>query len=204
MAAAALARAIGVPAPAVAVGLATHRVGPHRAAFVRELGGVEFVDDSKATNPHAARSSLLSHRRVIWLAGGLLKGAAVDELVVEVADRLVAVILLGADAQRIADAVTRHAPDVPVVVLRAGDDTSVTAVSGEIGGTGDSAGGVESADAVMGRAVRTAAAFARPGDVVLLAPAAASLDMFVSYGHRGDSFAAAARRLTPADVGSGR
>ncbi len=178
LAAAALARSVGVAPEAVAAGLRAHRVGPHRATRVRELNGVTFVDDSKATNPHAARSSLLAHPRVVWIAGGQLKGAAVDELVAEVAPRLVGAVLIGQDAAQIAAAMSRHAPEVPVVSLPPGDDAEVT----------------------MGNAVTAAATFARPGDAVLLAPAAASLDMFRSYGHRGDAFAAAANSLTEDDL----
>lgn len=199
LAAAALARAIGVSADAVAAGLRAHRVGPHRAEVVRTLAQVTFVDDSKATNPHAARSSIVAHDSVVWIAGGLLKGARVDDLVAEVADRLAGAVLIGRDADLVADALGRHAPEVPVVRVRAGDD----------GGVGDDSGTRvlhldlpdSDADTVMAEAVRAAAAMAAPGDVVLLAPAAASLDMFDSYGHRGRSFAAAAAALTAADIG---
>lgn len=187
LAAAAVTRAIGVAPADVGAGLRSHTVGRHRAELVRELDGVTFIDDSKATNPHAARSSILAHPRVVWLAGGLLKGASVDELVAEVADRLVAAVLIGQDATQIAEALARHAPDVPVVSVPAGDDAGVTEVN--------------SSDSIMRVAVRTAARAAAPGDTVLLAPAAASLDMFTSYGHRGDSFAAAAAELTPNDLG---
>lgn len=188
LAAAALARSIGVPAKAVADGLRTYQVGPHRAAVVRVVDGVTFVDDSKATNPHAARSSLLAYERVVWIAGGLLKGASVDELVAEIAPRLVAAVVIGRDGTQIAQALARHAPDVPVVAYVPGDDTGVTHVA-------------EDAEVVMRAAVRDAARHAEPGDAVLLAPAAASLDMFVDYGHRGRSFAAAVQSLTDAEIG---
>ncbi|PTR32200.1 UDP-N-acetylmuramoylalanine--D-glutamate ligase [Rhodococcus sp. OK519] len=201
LAAAALARAIGVSADAVGAGLRAHRVGPHRAERVRTLAEVTFVDDSKATNPHAARSSIVAHDSVVWIAGGLLKGARVDDLVAEVGPRLAGAVLIGRDAGLIADALARHAPDVPVVRIRSGDD----------GGVGEDAVAdtlhldlpAADADTVMAEAVRAAAAMAAPGDVVLLAPAAASLDMFDSYGHRGRSFAAAAAALTDADTGRG-
>ncbi|WP_019928281.1 UDP-N-acetylmuramoyl-L-alanine--D-glutamate ligase [Nocardia sp. BMG111209] len=184
LAAAALTRSIDVAPQFVKEGLQEHKVGPHRAAFVREVGGVEFVDDSKATNPHAARSSILAHPQVVWLAGGQLKGAHVEDLVEEVADRLVAAVLFGLDAHTIAEAMTRHAPDVPVVVLDPDDDAGM---------------GV---DAVMARAVRIAARYAGRGDTVLLAPAAASLDMFADYTHRGRSFVAAVQALDEGDIGS--
>ncbi len=191
LAAAALARSIGVQAGAVRAGLQSYRVGPHRAAVVRELGGVTFIDDSKATNPHAARSSILAHERVVWIAGGLLKGAVIDDLVVEIADRLIAAVLLGRDGMQIAEALARHAPDVPVVRLPSGDDAGVTH-------------GAEDADAVMRAVVAHAAGRAAPGDTVLLAPAAASLDMFSDYGHRGRSFAESVQQLGVADIGSPR
>ncbi len=171
LAAAALARAYGVAPAAVRVGLRAFTPGAHRGAVVAEVGAVRFVDDSKATNPHAATASLAAHRRVVWVAGGLLKGAAVDTLVAEHAQRLAGAVLLGADRAELAAALARHAPKVPVVEVAAGDDGAMT------------------------EAVRTAAAMARAGDVVLLAPAAASTDMFSDYAHRGRAFADAARAL---------
>ncbi|MDH6279661.1 UDP-N-acetylmuramoyl-L-alanine--D-glutamate ligase [Prescottella agglutinans] len=198
LAAAALARAIGVSPAAVEAGLQAHRVGPHRAQLVRTVGDVAFVDDSKATNPHAARSSIIAHESVVWIAGGLLKGARIDDLVEEVAGRLAGAVLIGRDADQIADALARHAPDVPVVHVRSGDDASMgagnpDAVALDLPGA--------DADTVMAEAVRAAAALAVPGDVVLLAPAAASLDMFDSYGHRGRSFASAATGLSDQQIG---
>ncbi|MGW0175797.1 UDP-N-acetylmuramoyl-L-alanine--D-glutamate ligase [Rhodococcus sp. NPDC003322] len=181
LAAAALARAVDVPATAVRDGLRNYQVGPHRAAPVAEVAGVTYIDDSKATNPHAARTSLLAHQRVVWIAGGLLKGAHVDDLVAEVADRLVAAVLFGRDAGEIADALARHAPQVPVRRIEEGHDELVTST--------------DAPEAVMARAVQVAAEVAAPGDAVLLAPAAASLDMFTDYGHRGRSFADAVRAL---------
>jgi UDP-N-acetylmuramoylalanine--D-glutamate ligase len=176
LAAAALARSHGVPAAAVAAGLAAFQPGEHRAAAVAEIDGVRYVDDSKATNPHAAAASLRAHERVVWIAGGLLKGAHVDDLVTEAASRLAGVVLIGADRDVIAVALARHAPDVPVHVVSGGDDDPMS---------------------VMSAAVQTARAMARPGDVVLLAPAAASMDMFTDYRERGRAFAEAVARLTP-------
>lgn len=197
LAAAALARAVGVEPEAVARGLADHVVGPHRGATVGVFEGVTYVDDSKATNPHAAKPSVLAHDRVVWVAGGLLKGASVDELVREVENRLVGVVLLGRDATQIADALARHAPDVPVVHVDSGDDAGVIG-NGEAGQSGVRRVRLPAdttSDSVMSVVVREAATMASAGDAVVLAPAAASLDMFTSYGHRGDSFAAAAAAL---------
>lgn len=171
LAAAALARAYGVDTASVAKGLREFKPGAHRAVEVAEINGVRYINDSKATNPHAAAGSLRSHTDVVWIAGGQLKGASVDELVASIAGRLRGVVLLGVDSPVIAAAVARHAPDVPVQRLLPGDDEVMTA------------------------AVSAAGAMARPGDVVLLAPAAASLDMFRDYAQRGDAFAEAVRAL---------
>jgi UDP-N-acetylmuramoylalanine--D-glutamate ligase len=175
LAAAALARAHGVPAEAVAAGLRAYAPGAHRGTVVAEANGVRWLDDSKATNPHAAAASLAAHDRVVWLAGGLLKGAEVDDLVLAHHGRLAGVVVFGVDRGAILDALVRHAPEVPVVDVGAGDDGPM--------------------DDPMARAARAAASLARPGDVVLLAPAAASMDMFRDYAARGDAFAAAAQRV---------
>jgi UDP-N-acetylmuramoylalanine--D-glutamate ligase len=182
LAAAALARAIGIPADAVGRGLAGVRGGAHRNVLVGTVGGVDYVDDSKATNPHAAGASLAAYPRVVWIAGGLLKGADVDPLVAAVAGRLGGVVLLGRDRERIASSLARHAPMVPVVTVASGDDDGMdgTGVTGEV---------------TMTRVVAAAAELARPGDTVLLAPAAASMDVFRDYGHRGQAFADAVRAL---------
>ncbi|MDP0399478.1 UDP-N-acetylmuramoyl-L-alanine--D-glutamate ligase [Tsukamurella strandjordii] len=206
LAATALAQAVGVTAEQAGEALAAFRVGAHRAEPVATVRGVTYIDDSKATNPHAAQNSIEAHERVVWVAGGQLKGADIDPLVARVAPRLVGAVLLGLDAGLIAAAMARHAPDVPVVRVTSGDDSPVspvtndanrsvgTFVAGDVRVSGD-------ADAVMSAAVDAAARLADvagqtgPAPVVLLAPAAASLDMFTSYGHRGDAFAASARAL---------
>jgi UDP-N-acetylmuramoylalanine--D-glutamate ligase len=172
LAAAALARAYGVPASAVREGLTSYTPEPHRNAYVTTVAGVAYVDDSKATNPHAALASLTAYPRVVWVAGGQLKGVDVDDLVKAVVDRLAGAVLLGVDRAEVAHALARHAPHVPVVDVASTDDGA------------------------MGEVVRAAAALAAPGDTVLLAPAAASKDMFLSFERRGDAFAAAARELS--------
>jgi UDP-N-acetylmuramoylalanine--D-glutamate ligase len=176
LAAAALARAHGVPQAAVRDGLRAFRFDGHRIALVATLDAVAYVDDSKATNPHAARSSLLGYDPVVWIAGGLAKGAHFDDLVAATRDRLRAAVLIGRDRDVIAQALTRHAPDVPVIVVDA-DET-------------------DTGHAAMERAVVAARELAKPGDTVLLAPGCASMDMFASYADRGDAFASAVRRLT--------
>ncbi len=170
-AAAALGRAAGVRPESVAAGLRATAPGAHRSTLVRTLHGVSYVDDSKATNPHAALASISAHRRVVWVAGGLLKGASVQQLVAAAGPRLVGVVLLGRDRAELAAALVRHAPQVPVVAVAAGDDAAMIEV------------------------VHAAHTMANPGDTVLLAPAAASMDMFTDYAHRGRAFAAAVRAL---------
>lgn len=171
LAAAALARAYGVPADAVRRGLADFVPDPHRIEHVATVAEVDYVDDSKATNPHAAAASLAAYPAVVWIAGGQLKGADVDDLVRRAASRLRGAVLLGVDRDRIRRALARHAANVPVVDVP-GQDTGV-----------------------MDRVVTEAARLASPGDTVLLAPAGASLDMFTGYGHRGEAFARAVQRL---------
>ena len=161
----------GLDAAAVAEGLRTFVPDPHRNELVLDRNGVKWVDDSKATNPHAARASLLAYPRVVWIAGGQLKGVDVSDLVAEIADRLVGAVLLGEDREAVAVALARHAPDVPVIVVDSTDDGAMTEV------------------------VHAAAGLARPGNTVLLAPAAASYDMFTGYVARGEAFATAARDL---------
>lgn len=170
LAAAALARAYGVPPIAVRDGMRRYVFEPHRIALIASARGVAWIDDSKATNPHAAQASLAAYEHVVWVAGGQLKGADVGHLVRDAAQRLRGVVLLGVDRGQIAQALARHAPDVPVHEVSDTDTGS------------------------MDEVVTAAASYARPGDVVLLAPAAASLDMFAGYGARGDAFADAVRR----------
>ena len=171
LAAAALARAFGVQPAAVRDGLRAFEPAGHRIADVGMVRGVRYVDDSKATNCHAAQTSLLAYDRVVWIAGGMAKGQSFDELVAATSGQLVGAVLLGVDRAAIAEALARHAPDLPVV---------------EVTGTDTGA---------MAEVVAAAAALARPGDTVLLAPGCASWDMFTDYAQRGDLFAAAVAAL---------
>jgi len=170
LAAATMARAHGVPPAAVRAGLRAFRPDAHRIADVTPPNDpVRWVDDSKATNPHAAGASLHGYDQVVWVAGGLAKQAGFDALVIAVRDRLRGIVLLGTDRTALAEAARRHAPDVPVIEVDGGET------------------GAE----VMDRVVEAAGRLARPGDTVLLAPACASQDQFDDYAARGDAFAAA-------------
>ncbi|WP_163547351.1 UDP-N-acetylmuramoyl-L-alanine--D-glutamate ligase [Candidatus Frankia nodulisporulans] len=162
LAATALARARGIAPDAIGAALTGFRAGAHRNAQVAVVNGVRWVDDSKATNPHAAAASLAGYSSVVWIAGGLNKGLDFDDLVRTAGGVLRAAVLIGTCADEIAAALARHAPDVPLERAAGMDD-----------------------------AVRVAASFARAGDTVLLAPAAASMDMFRDYAARGDQFAEA-------------
>jgi UDP-N-acetylmuramoylalanine--D-glutamate ligase len=175
VAAAALCRVFGlagnlsIPWDVIGSGLESFQPGRHRNEVVAEVDGVTWVDDSKATNPHAAAASLAAYPSVVWIAGGLFKGADVEPLVREQAGRLRGVVVIGVERGPLLQALARHAPDVPVVEVTARD-------------TG-----------VMEDAVAAAGQLALPGDTVLLAPAAASMDQFRDYAERGDRFADAAR-----------
>lgn len=170
LAAAALARAVGVEPAQVRDAIRSFRLDRHRTELIAEIEGVRYVDDSKATNPHAAEGSLSAFDRVVWIVGGLFKGADVAPLVERHAKRIVAAVAIGVDRAPVREAFARHAPGIPLVEV----DTADT-------------------DSVMRLAVDAAAAHAEPGVTVLLAPAAASMDQFRDYGQRGDRFAEAAR-----------
>lgn len=172
LAAAALARAYGVEPSAVRDGLRAFRPDPHRMEHVADVSGVTYIDDSKATNTHATEASLASYDPIVWIAGGLAKGATFDELVAGAASRLRGVVLIGADRALIREALARHAPQVPVVDLDRTDTGAMLA------------------------AVHEATRLAQPGDTVLMAPACASMDMFANYNKRGEAFAEAVRSLT--------
>lgn len=174
LAAAALTRSFGVSPQAVAQGLQNLHLGGHRIETVHQGGDITWVDDSKATNPHAANSSMRAFESIVWIAGGQAKDTSFDTLVQTHASRLRGVVVLGVDRQRIAESLAEHAPDVPVVVLDTMDRT------------------------VMDEAVTQAARMARPGDTVLLAPGSASRDIWTGYDVRGDDFARAACALGPA------
>ncbi len=173
LAAAGLSRVIGISHADIKKGLAAFVLDHHRLEKVLERDGITWVNDSKATNPHAAIASILSQEKVVWIAGGLAKGASMEELVTRAAPRLQAAILIGEDRAVIQSALKEYAPNIPVEVI---DD-------------------YDSSLDLMKRVVLECQKFARVGDVVLLAPACASMDQFTSYVQRGELFAQAVREI---------
>jgi UDP-N-acetylmuramoylalanine--D-glutamate ligase len=171
-AAAALARSAGVGPAEIRAAIKNFKLDSHRIELVAEANEIRWIDDSKATNPHAANASLASFDRVVWIVGGLLKGVDISGLVEKHRDKLVAAIVIGKDRNLVLEALSTHAPGVPVVEIT-----------------------TEVNPAVMADAAFAANGFARAGDVVLLAPAAASMDQFTDYADRGNSFARAARAV---------
>lgn len=163
--------------------LKAFRPGGHRietvAATSADAEGrtIRFVDDSKATNAHAANASLTSFAdgSVVWIAGGLAKGSRFEHLIADRKATIKAAVIIGKDQQPMLDAFASSSPDTPITVIDP-----------------------EPNDTVMGRAVQAAGAYAAPGDVVLMAPACASMDQFVSYADRGNRFAEAARHWVKA------
>ncbi|MGP3535086.1 UDP-N-acetylmuramoyl-L-alanine--D-glutamate ligase [Microbacterium sp. RD1] len=170
LAASALARSLDVTPAALRAALRDFALDPHRIEVVAVSAGITWVDDSKATNPHAAASSLAAYPGALWVVGGLLKGADIGPLVAARGSGVKAAIVLGTDREAVRAAFARHAPEVPVFEVDAAETENV-----------------------MARVVDLALEIARDGDVVLLAPAAASFDQFTSYADRGRRFADAVR-----------
>ncbi|WP_094770256.1 UDP-N-acetylmuramoyl-L-alanine--D-glutamate ligase [Microbacterium gorillae] len=170
LAAAGLARSLGISPADIRDALGTFQLDPHRIQLVARAKGVTWIDDSKATNPHATASSLTAYPGAIWVVGGLLKGVDISDLVATRGPSAKAAIVIGVDRHEVVDAFGRHAPDVPLYEVEATDTEDV-----------------------MPRVVEIASGIAQDGDVVLLAPAAASFDQFTGYDERGEKFAAAVR-----------
>ena len=168
LAASALARSLDVSPGAIRDALGGFRLDPHRIEVVAVSSGVTWVDDSKATNPHAAASSLAAFPGAVWVVGGDLKGVDISDLVAARGAGVRAAIVIGVDRTGIVEAFGRHAPAIPLFEV---DHTQT--------------------EDVMAQVVELAAGIARDGDVVLLAPAAASFDQFASYSDRGTRFARA-------------
>jgi UDP-N-acetylmuramoylalanine--D-glutamate ligase len=179
LAAAGLARAIGINHEVIREAIKAFRPGRHRIETVLEQNGIRWIDDSKATNPHAAQASLMSELSVVWIAGGLAKGAEMSDLIAQVGPRLRAVILIGTDRELIAHEMQSKFPNVTLV--------RVDPDSGHDRSSAD--------NTFMNQVVKEAKLLAQQGDAVLLAPACASMDQFISYGDRGDRFAKSVREI---------
>lgn len=150
-----------------------HRIQTVATATTPDGGSIRFVDDSKATNAHAAKASLNSFadKSVVWIAGGLAKGSRFEQLVAEQSHTIKAAVVIGKDQQPILDAFAASAPDIPLTIIDPANN-----------------------DVIMERAVDAAGEYAQSGDVVLMAPACASMDQFKSYADRGNQFAQQAQR----------
>ena len=172
MAAAALARSVGAKSDAIANALRNFKLDHHRLEVVHKSGGITFINDSKATNPHAAIAALYSQMESIWIAGGLAKGAAMDELAQKCQSRIKAAILIGSDAPIIKDALLKQAPNLAIYTT----DLNLKGLD------------------VMRSVMSIVKEIAVSGDVVLLAPACASMDQFKNYADRGESFTMAAKQ----------
>lgn len=178
MAAAAACVAFDIPVADIRAALATFSLDAHRIQCVETYAPTEhaepirFIDDSKATNAHATLASLSSFKKksVVWIAGGLAKGARFDDLVEKEKDVIKAVVLIGKDPEPFTEALAAYAPDIPVTRIDPANNQTV-----------------------MERAIDAAMDHAQSGDVILLAPAAASMDQFHSYEDRGNVFAERAR-----------
>jgi len=179
LAAAGLVRALGVSTEAVRSALQNFSLGRHRIEEVANINGISWVNDSKATNPHATVASLNSALSSIWIAGGLAKGAEMQELIAKCKSRIKVAILIGTDRDLIAEELRSQAPEIEIVYVDAPSTY-------QRGGTDNS---------LMEAVVKAAAERAKTGDRVLLAPACASMDQFISYSDRGDRFAAAVKKV---------
>ena len=174
LAAAGLARSVGISHSAIREAIQDFRPGRHRIELVAEKNGVRWVNDSKATNPHAAAASLNSAQSVIWIAGGLAKGASMHELVAKMGEHIKIALLIGKDRELIAHELKNHAPHVQIIRIDSSEKNGIS---------------------LMEKVVSTAFELAQSGDTVLMAPACASMDQFISYADRGDQFVAAVQKI---------
>jgi len=179
LAAAGLARTVGVSHEAIRNAITTFTPGRHRIETVLEKDGISWINDSKATNPHAASASIMSALSVIWVAGGMAKGATMGELVDRIKSRVRIAILIGEDRELIARELEERAPHIEIIRI----DTPAEYLKGADN------------NALMETVIRHAHERAKSGDTVLLAPACASMDQFISYSDRGDRFRAAVEKV---------
>ena len=167
MAAAIAAKVSGVRDEVIRESLSSFKGIEHRLENVLSIGGVLYVNDSKATNVDAAWYALECQTRpVVWIVGGKDKGNDYEVLKPLVEKKVRAIVCLGVDNSKI------HAAFEDIVGAQNISDTHSAA-----------------------EAVKVAAAFATKGDVVLLSPCCASFDLFQSYEDRGRQFKAAVRSL---------
>jgi UDP-N-acetylmuramoylalanine--D-glutamate ligase len=183
LAASGLARTAGVSHEAIRAAIKEFSPGRHRIEKILERDGITWINDSKATNPHAASASIMSALSVIWIAGGLAKGATMQDLVTRIKSRVRIAILIGEDRELIAAALSENAPHIEIIRV----DTPAEYVKG----------GAD--NSLMEKVIRLAHQRAVSGDTVLLAPACASMDQFISYGDRGDRFRAAVEKVVRDD-----
>ena len=167
MAAALAAKATGIDNAVIRESLETFKPIEHRLEPVMSVGGVLYINDSKATNVDAAWYALECQTRpVVWIVGGTDKGNDYKVLESLVREKVKAIVCLGVDNSKI------HEAFESVV----GKENIKDTMSAE-------------------EAVRTSAGFAGDGDVVLLSPCCASFDLFTCYEDRGEQFKAAVRKL---------
>mgnify|MGYP000429176240 CR=1 FL=1 len=178
LAASGLARTAGVTHEAIREAITTFKPGRHRIETVLQKDEITWINDSKATNPHAAAASIMSHFSVIWIAGGMAKGAQMEPLISRVWPRLKSAVLIGADRELIAEELRKQAPTVEIIYVDPPSDYTK-------GGSSNS---------LMEKVVAECASRAVAGDVVLFAPACASMDQFISYADRGDRFVDAVKK----------
>lgn len=184
--------------------------GGHRIQTIATLNAddnlpehsIRFVDDSKATNAHAAAASISSFgkKSVIWIAGGLAKGGCFEDLVKDNRSIIKAAVVIGVDQKPIIEALNANGKDIPVTIVSPdgtgcesfdyADDSVLKKVENDKTISPDSSLGQK----VISKAVDAAGRYAKQGDVVLLAPACASMDQFVSYADRGSRFAKESER----------
>ena len=179
LAAAGLARTAGIDHAKIRAAITTFRPGRHRIETVLVRNQITWINDSKATNPHAAAASIMSALSVIWVAGGLAKGAAMGELIERVKSRVRIAILIGADRELIAAELRSRAPQIEIIMIDAPANFQIGAPD----------------NSLMELIVTRAREKALPGDTVLLAPACASMDQFLSYADRGDRFIDAVKKV---------
>lgn len=167
MAAALAAKATGIDNEIIRNSLETFAPIEHRLEPVLSVGGVLYINDSKATNVDAAWYALECQQRpVVWIVGGTDKGNDYNVLKDLVKEKVKAIVCMGIDNHKF------HEAFEDIV----GKDKIKDTLSAE-------------------EAVKTAAAFATDGDVVLLSPCCASFDLFTCYEDRGEKFKAAVKNL---------